>query len=208
MTTLDRPFEVKSIDDTGVFTGYASVFDEIDSYRDIVKKGAFKKSLSSFVKAKRLVPILWSHDSAQPIGVYSEISEDDTGLAVKGQLNLAVQKGAEAYALLKQGALSGLSIGFNTVRDAVDKASGVRSLLEINLFEASLVTFPALGSARVASVKSVEDLASLSECEDRLRDSGFSKTEAVAFVAAIKAFSRRDSDRAKISQALSLIKGN
>lgn len=186
--TIDRPFEVKSTGDKGTFTGYASVFGALDSYRDIVMPGAFSKSLADFEARGRKVPILWQHRSGSPIGVYDVIKEDDKGLYVEGSLNTDVIQAREAHSLLKQGALSGISIGFNTVRDEFDEKGMVRKLFELDLWEASLVTFPALDEARVDSVKSFEDMTTLADCESYLRDVGMlSQKEAKAIVSRIKA---------------------
>lgn len=181
---LDRPFEVKSKDDsTGKFTGYASVFGDLDYGRDIVMPGAFSKSLEETAAKGRKIPILWQHRSAMPIGVYDVIREDSKGLYVEGALNQDVQQGREAYSLLKQGALSGISIGYDTIREEYDHSGIVRKLLEVDLAEASLVTFPMLDSARVDSVKSCK---TLSDLEDTLRDAGFSRSEAALFIAQCK----------------------
>lgn len=186
---LDRAFEFKAEGDKGVFTGYGSVFGKIDSHRDIVMPGAFKESLREDFSAKnRKVPILWQHDSWNPIGVYEEIREDDTGLFVKGQLNLEVQQGRECHSLMKQGALSGLSIGYNTREYSWDEEQEIRSLLKVRLWEVSPVTFPSGDEARVESVKGMEDLLTLSDIEAHLRDAyGMSRKEATGIIARIKA---------------------
>jgi len=80
--------------------------------------------------------------------------EDAYGLYVEGQLLLDVQKGREALALLRVGALSGLSIGYSPVRYPMDNETGVRLLAEVDLWEVSLVTFPANAAANVTVVKS------------------------------------------------------
>lgn len=187
--TLDRPFEVKAVDSAkGTFKGYGSVFGELDSYRDIVMPGAFSKSLAQYAAQDRPVPMLWQHNAREPIGVYTVIKEDEKGLYVEGDINTEVQRGREALSLMKQRALSGLSIGFNTVRDEWDEKAMVRKLFEIELWEVSPVTFPALDSGRVSSVKSIEDLTHLSDVENYLRDEGgFSHKEAKTIVSRIKA---------------------
>jgi uncharacterized protein len=148
--------EIKAIADDGTFTGYGSVFGNVDSYGDIIQPGAFKNTL---INGGKKVKLLWQHLSDQPIGVYTNIQEDSYGLLVTGQINLDVQQGAEAYALLKQGALDGLSIGFQTVRSDIDETSGIRTLTEIKLWEISLVTFPANELATVTTVKSALELS-------------------------------------------------
>jgi HK97 family phage prohead protease len=183
---IERPFEVKSIGENGTFTGYGSVFGELDSYRDVVLPGAFTKSLAAYEAKGRPVPMLWQHNSREPIGVYTNIKEDDRGLYVEGQMNMKVQRAVEAHALMEQRALSGLSIGYNTVRAEDDEKSMIRKLIEVDLWEISPVTFPAGDSARIATVKSIEDLMTISDCEDVLRDAGFSRKEAATLISRIK----------------------
>ena len=183
MKYLNRPIEIKAVNEDGLFSGYASVFEEIDSYRDIVKRGAFEKTLAESESKGRAVPILWQHDAAKPIGVYTELKEDEHGLYVEGQLNMDVQQAREALSLLRQKALSGISIGYNSVRYDTDVKSGVRRLYELKLYEASLVTFPACDGARVADVKTIladGQLPSLPEFEDFLCEAGFSRSQAKA----------------------------
>jgi len=145
--------DIKSVDDeTGVFNGYCAVFGNIDSYDEIIEPGAFTKTL----KERPTIPILWQHDTDKPIGVTEDVIEDDHGLLVKGRLNLAVQQGREAYELVKQGALSGLSIGFKTIKDKFE--GKIRHLKEIKLYEYSLVTFPANELAGVTSIKSMQEI--------------------------------------------------
>lgn len=183
MKYLNRPIEIKAVNQDGLFSGYASVFEEIDSYRDIVKRGAFEKTLADTESKGRAVPILWQHDASKPIGVYTSLKEDERGLYVEGQLNMDVQQAREALSLLKQKALSGISIGYNSVRYDTDAKSGVRRLYELKLYEASLVTFPACDGARVTDVKTIlvdGQLPSLPEFEDFLCEAGFSRSQAKA----------------------------
>ena len=183
MKYLNRPIEIKAVNEDGLFSGYASVFEEIDSYRDIVKRGAFEKTLAESESKGRAVPILWQHDAAKPIGVYTELKEDEHGLYVEGQLNMDVQQAREALSLLRQKALSGISIGYNSVRYDTDVKSGVRRLYELKLYEASLVTFPSCDGARVTDVKTIladGQLPSLPEFEDFLCEAGFSRSQAKA----------------------------
>ena len=183
MKYLNRPIEIKAVNEDGLFSGYASVFEEIDSDRDIVKRGAFEKTLAESESKGRAVPILWQHDAAKPIGVYTELKEDEHGLYVEGQLNMDVQQAREALSLLRQKALSGISIGYNSVRYDTDVKSGVRRLYELKLYEASLVTFPACDGARVTDVKTIladGQLPSLPEFEDFLCEAGFSRSQAKA----------------------------
>lgn len=198
---IDRPFEIKSIKDNGQFTGVASPFGELDSYRDIVVKGAFTNTLRDFEQKNRKVPMLWQHSSREPIGVYTDLKETDTELVVTGECNMDVQKGRECFALMKQGALTGLSIGYNTVREEWDAKGEVRKLLEVDLWEISPVTFPSADSARVLDVKAISELETLADLEKCLRDaSTLSKSEVLAFIARVKAVALR-SESAVVPQA-------
>lgn len=165
----------------GTFTGYGSVFGELDSYRETVTKGAFAKSLKAWGSRGKFPSMLWQHDARQPIGIWTDAKEDDRGLKLTGQLATATGKGAEAYALLKMGALDGLSIGYVATKWEEDKKANTTALTEIDLWEVSLVTFPAGPSARVDSVKDALErgkLCSMKEFEAILRDVGLSVKDA------------------------------
>ena len=175
MEYKNAAFELKrEPDDDGAITGYASVFDIVDNGMDVVRRGAFRKTLGT-----RKIKMLWQHDMAQPVGVWDEVKEDERGLYVKGRILKEVQKGREAMALYKAGAMDSLSIGYRTLQ-ASDEGNGrVRSLDELDLFEISLVTLPMLDQA-TASVKSIRTIR---EFEKALRDAGFSQREAKAIAA-------------------------
>ena len=184
---LDVPFQIKAVSEDGLFSGYGSVFGVIDSYKEVVAPGAFAESLS-----QRTPALLWQHRSGEPIGVYSALREDQTGLYVEGKLALKTARGAEAYELLKMGAISGLSIGFMTREDSYDRVTDVRTLKKVDLWEVSLVTFPANDAARVSGVKSIDTIASLADAESYLRDAGgLSRREATALVSRIKSLRGR-----------------
>lgn len=144
--------DTKAVGDDGIFTGYASRFGEVDLGRDVVQSGAFTKSLAA--RPAHRVKMLREHDQHEPIGTWTEIAEDGTGLRVTGKLVLDTVKGRETHALMKAGALDGLSIGYRTKASRMDKAKGVRLLDEVELHEISIVTFGMLPSATVTSVKS------------------------------------------------------
>lgn len=186
---LTRPFDIKAVEDNGIFEGYGSVFNVEDSYRDIVVKGAFVKSLAGWKAKKSMPPVLWQHDSGKPIGVYEEMHEDDHGLFVRGKLlKDDVSQAREAYALMKAGAVSGLSIGYKTIVDEYDRETGINTLKELDLWEVSPVTFPANDLSRIDNVKSFKTIR---DFEEFLRESGFSKSEAIRI--ASKGFERRES---------------
>lgn len=184
--SIDVGFQVKALSDDGMIEGYGSVFGVRDSYSDIVAAGAFKASLAAHKAAGTMPALLWQHRSDEPIGVWTSMVEDQKGLAVVGQLAMDTTRGREAHALLKMRAINGLSIGFYLKEWKYDTENDVRTLTEVDLWETSLVTFPANSAARVTAVKSIETLESLREVEMMLRDRGFTKTEAVALVAKIK----------------------
>ena len=184
--SIDVGFQVKALSDDGMIEGYGSVFGVRDSYSDIVAAGAFNASLAAHKAAGTMPALLWQHRSDEPIGVWTSMVEDQKGLAVVGQLAMDTTRGREAHALLKMRAINGLSIGFYSKEWKYDTENDVRTLTEVDLWETSLVTFPANSAARVTAVKSIETLESLREVEMMLRDRGFTKTEAVALVAKIK----------------------
>lgn len=168
--------------DDGTFEGYGSVYGVVDSYQEVVAPGAFAESLAELNSKQRIVPVLWQHRQDQPLGVYTEITEDETGLFVKGKLLIdAVAQATEAHALMKAGAVSGLSIGYWVRESSFDEKTGVRTLMKLDLVEVSLVTFPANDDARVEAVKfklAHGELPNLKEFEKLLREAGFSKTQA------------------------------
>lgn len=177
--------EIKATDD-GTVEGYGSVFGVKDNYDDVIAKGSFVASLAEHKAAGTMPAMLWQHDSGAPIGVWTEMVEDAKGLRIKGQLALDTVKGKEAHALLKMGALNGLSIGFRSMPGTSKyNDDGVRVLTAIDLWEVSLVTFPANEKARVTNVKSSDDMATPKDAERALRDAGFSKSDATAFVSRV-----------------------
>lgn len=141
--------------------GYASVFGQRDRGGDTVVAGAYAASLKQLAARGDTVRMLWQHDPAQPIGVWDEVREDAVGLYVKGRLLPDVARAREATALLAAGAVDGLSIGYRTIR-AEAVPGGGRRLLELDLWEVSLVTFPMQTNARIdRKSDAVDDIALL-----------------------------------------------
>ena len=133
--------------------------------------------------AEALVQIGFEDDT----GVYTAVREDAVGLYVEGKLALKTARGAEAYELLKMRALSGLSIGFVTREDSYDKVAGVRTLKKVDLWEVSLVTFPANDAARISGVKKIDDIKTLRDAEAMLRDAcGLDRGEAKSLLARLR----------------------
>ncbi|WP_445216199.1 HK97 family phage prohead protease [Bradyrhizobium sp. Pa8] len=151
-------FDTKSLSDDGTFSGYASRFGITDLGRDVVMPGAFTKTL---LQSPGKIKMLLQHDTARPVGVWKSLVEDSFGLKVTGQLVLDSTQGRDTYALLKAGALDGLSIGYVSKKDSFDRTKNVRRLEAVDLFEISIVTFPMLPSATVERVKSRTDFTRL-----------------------------------------------
>ena len=188
--------QIKATGDDGTVEGYGSVFGVRDNYDDVIAKGAFVQSLKDHKAAGTMPAMLWQHDADKPIGVWTEMVEDEKGLRIKGQLAMETIKGKEAHALLKMGALNGLSIGFMSKEWAYDRETEVRTLTAIDLWEVSLVTFPANEKARVTNVKSADEMATPKDAEKALRDAGFSKSDATAFVSRVMRMGEVRSDSA------------
>jgi HK97 family phage prohead protease len=153
-TALESKFTalgLKSISEDGAFEGYASLFNREDLGGDIVLPGAFRDSIAR--RGPTGIKLLFQHNPSEPIGVWHHIAEDARGLHVRGRLMLDVARGREIHTLMRAGAIDGLSIGFRAVKSRRDRATGVRRLEKVDLWEISVVTFPMLPEARVAAVK-------------------------------------------------------
>ena len=192
MTTIEQKavarLECKfdSVDDTDgkmTFSGYGSVFGNVDSYGDVVAPGAFRASLAGHKAAGTSPLMLLNHDAWEqlPIGIWTSLEEDAYGLKITGQL-LDTAMGRDTYTALKSGAISGLSIGFRVkafeVRQTQDDP--LRTITEADLIEVSVVTLPANVKARVQAVKSMGQEMSVRDLEALLRDVGLSKSESIA----------------------------
>ena len=145
------PVDLKSVEADGTFSGYASLFGEVDLGDDLVMPGAFRASLAA--RGAQGVKLLFQHDPNEPIGIWLDLHEDGRGLFARGRLMPEVTRAREVLSLMRAGALDGLSIGFRTVKGRTDPATGVRRLDQIDLWEISVVTFPMLPEARVSAVK-------------------------------------------------------
>jgi len=183
---LTRAFQVKEVTDEGEFSGLCSVFDVMDWYRDVVKPGAFAKTLDNWKQRGKLPPVLWQHMAAQPLGPHTLMREETKGLYVEGRMLIEdVPKAREARALLKAGAIDGMSIGYDVFDggSSYDGKTNVWNLTSLDLWENSIVTFQANIQAVVDNVKNAlggGTLPTLSDFEDFLREAGFSKSQATA----------------------------
>jgi HK97 family phage prohead protease len=143
------PVQLNTLGAAG-FEGYASLFGLTDGVNDVVAQGAFAASLRR--RGEQNVRMLYQHIAHEPVGVWDTIREDARGLYVKGALTLDVERARDVAARLRDGALGGLSIGFKTERARRDAKTGVRTLLAVDLWEISIVTFPLLPQAAVTAV--------------------------------------------------------
>lgn len=174
------------------FQGYGSIFGNIDAHGDAVAPRAFRRSLAEHAAAGTMPAMLSQHgdwtgsgDGMMPVGRWTVMREDAKGLYVEGVLS-DTPRGNEAYTLLKDGALTGLSIGYQ-VRSATrgtKPGEPARTLTDVELIEVSLVTFPANGLARVTSVKTATGQEiTQRDCERILRDAGLSRELAKGIIA-------------------------
>lgn len=177
---LSLPLEAVGTD--GTFSGYASLFGHVDLGKDRVEKGAFRKSLKE--RTSNGIRMLFQHDPSEPIGTWDEIKEDERGLFVRGRIAKGSARASEVLSLLRERAVDGLSIGFRTERSRTDRKTGVRSILQADLWEISVVTFPMLPQARVGQVKNSfarqhKSYPTKREFERWLtQDAGFTRSEA------------------------------
>jgi HK97 family phage prohead protease len=190
LTKVEVPFEVKAVDDAGNFEGYASVFNNIDLGDDVILPGAFTRVKTT--RAGRLKLALF-HDLTRLVGS-AEYNQDQHGLYLKGRINLNVSYARDAYELMKEGTLDSMSIGFNTLDDAIEQREGrrVRIIKQAELWEASIVPFGMNPEAQVMSVKSDIRLF-----ESALRERmGLSQKEAAAVASLGYPAIHRDGDDA------------
>ncbi len=152
--------------DNTIISGYASVYDFADQQNDVISKGAFAMALQN----PSTVKLLWQHNQAAPIGVVRALVEDNYGLRIEADINNKISKGIEAIELIKQGALNGLSVGFQIEESHYDN-DGKRIISKANLIEISVVTFPANQKAQIYRIydNSLEEIsAGLLELEQLL----------------------------------------
>lgn len=207
-------FEFKAAADgsePGTFEGYGSVFGVLDSQKDIVAAGAFTDSLMATAAAGRTIPVLWQHDTRQPIGVYTSLEQDSTGLKVVGRLAVPdVQQANEALALLKMRAITDMSIGYYTRASSYDEKTGINTLTKLDLAEVSLVTIGANPSAQISDVKSrLErgEILTVREFEEFLREKGYSRSQAEAIASnGYKSFLTRESGDDSANTLIDMIK--
>lgn len=180
--------------DMGIFSGYGSTFGNLDLGGDIIKAGAFQKSLNKWTIKGEMPFLLAFHDLSRPIGDWLEMKEDEKGLFVKGRLwvnsDRRIEDAVMAYNMLRGTGQKTLSIGYR-VEDYEEQESergSIRIIKEIDLIEVSIVPMPMNPQARITNVKALvsEDgnVLTKREVEKVLRDAGLSTRQAKAFIAA------------------------
>jgi hypothetical protein len=197
LTTVEFKFDATA---KGSFEGYASVFNNIDSYGDTVLPGAFADSIGK----RDAVPMLFNHWMDNLIGRAANLKEDDIGLKFQGRLTPGATMADDVYKHMKAGALDGVSIGFRIQPGGADMDGKVRTLSRLDLMEISMVISPANKSARanLTSLKSdfdPEEMESLADVEVILRDAGMSRLEAKSMLARVRDIVLRDADKSETS---------
>jgi HK97 family phage prohead protease len=182
-------------DDNGIFAGYASVFGGIDSFGDTIMKGAFAETLENM---ERMPLMLYGHDSQNVIGKWLKMDEDEKGLWVEGEFTPNHSLASDVYASARHGAIDGMSIGFSMGADDYEELeNGGRRINKIELFEVSIVGFPADDSARVSQVKmsdEIKNIETIREAERFLRDAGLPISMAKAFISQCRPMFQREAD--------------
>lgn len=202
--------EFKFADDdaeTRSFSGYGAIFTTTDMGADVIMPGAFKKSLADWKRRKALPPMLLQHRMHElPIGVWSAISEDERGLKVEGRL-LDTTAGSDVYKAMAAKAIKGLSVGYipRVVIWGTGADAGKRFLKEVDLFEISVVVLPMHPDAQVSQVKAAEEIKTIRDFEEFLREAGgFSNGRAKAIAAhGFKSFDAgRDDGEGELAAAI------
>jgi len=156
MKYLNRQFKASSLkedDEFFYFEGYTAVFGNVDWGDDVILQGAFKKSLEN----GRRIRLCEQHDITKVRGLIDEAKEDNYGLFIKGRIPKENTECKNLGVLLKIGAIDEMSIGYDIPEGGMsyDKTGEVRYLKELDLWEASFVTFAMNPLAKVTSVKSL-----------------------------------------------------
>lgn len=159
-------WEVKGIDDAGHIEGIAAGYGNVDFGGDRILPGAFKDALLG----RKSVPMLLFHDHHRPVGRWTEFLETDEGLFAKGKISTKTRDGGEAYELAKDGALAGLSIGYDCPPEGKRMAGKVRELLKLDLHEVSLVSIGMNPRAQIHGVKDMENLRNRFAAGERLTE--------------------------------------
>lgn len=182
------PFDLKEVSESGEFEGYGSVFGVKDHGWDIVMPGAFADSLTAWKAKGKFPPVLWQHDTREPIGPHTDMYEDEKGLFCRGRLLIDADPVAKrAHAHMKAGSVTGLSIGYTLPEGGYEWSREKQAYLlhKVDLWEVSVVTFAMNEEASVTAVKSrlaAEEVPSAGEVESALVELGLTPAQAKAFM--------------------------
>jgi HK97 family phage prohead protease len=179
MDVLGFEFKLHDLDvKSGVLRGLGAVFDNLDRQGDVIRPNAFKRTLAE--RNGEPIPMLWSHDTREPIGRWTEASETKEGLAVTGELLLSVSRASEVRDLMRAGIVKGLSIGYGVAPNGWKMSSDgeTRELLDVDLFEISACVLAANPLARVTSPPKAAEAMKATDWEQFYRAAGFSKRDA------------------------------
>lgn len=166
------PISIKLVnEEEGIIEAYVSMFGNVDSYGDIVEKGAFAEAVKRFNQDQRYPKGVWAHDWSMPIAKTLEMREDDRGLYIKAQFVLTVQKAKEAWDLIKAGVMTDFSFGYTVDEYTYDMKEGIRHLTKLSIFEWSPVLVGANPMATLISAKSAEGESVITEEEREVPES-------------------------------------
>ena len=192
-----------AVKDDGYISGYCSVFGQVDTYDDTIEPHAYDAVVASGTK-----PLMFFNHASYcvPIGVWDKLSVDGRGLFIEGRLNLNNKQGKEVFDALKFGSMNGLSVAITMQDEDVEcDDEGIRHIKNVReLYEVSIVNFPADKNARISDIKS-DTIKSIRDVEHSLCEVGFSQTDAKGVISLVKTAltqEQRDADKAKAEEAI------
>lgn len=177
-----------SISETGEFTCYGNVYNYLDHAGDVTLPGAFDASIE-FHKENGTMPVfLFNHEDNMVVGKWISMEADDTGLLLKGKINLETELGKQIYQNLKAGDLDSFSIQYETLEE--EKRDGINYLIAVHVVEISVVTFACNEASLLIDIKSrykksKEDVIETVK-EDEQDEPIFSKSDLAAFSKRLK----------------------
>lgn len=208
MKNLAREFKLADIKASGVFSGYASTFGNVDDGDDICDPKCFDRTVAEHKSAGTMPAMFFSHDMKEPVGEWTEMSIDKKGLYVEGDLWIGkgIPKAEQTYMMLKSKTQKGLSIGYQTKDSKRNASKGTRTLLDLELKEISPTPFPMNTRAKITGIKTLllgKSIITIREAEDILRDAGFTATDTKHFISCLKSGIHAERDASEeIKQAL------
>lgn len=192
-----------AVKDDGYISGYCSVFGQVDTYDDTIEPHAYDAVVASGTK-----PLMFFNHASYcvPIGVWDKLSVDGRGLFIEGRLNLNNKQGKEVFDALKFGSMNGLSVAITMQDEDVEcDDEGIRHIKNVReLYEVSIVNFPADKNARISDIKS-DTIKSIRDVEHSLCEVGFSQTDAKGVISLVKTAltqEQRDAEKAKAEEAI------